>query len=489
MRGKQILLNILLATAVSTGSIFIYNKYFNKKETIYLSNPAGSTPVTLTNYSSPLAIPSDFVEAAEKTVNTVVNIKSIYENSSNQLYYDPFRFFFGDSPYHRPQQQMATGSGVILTEDGYIVTNNHVIKGADKIEVTLNNKETYEAKVIGMDPATDLALIKIDADNLPFAKYGNSDDVKVGEWVLAVGNPFNLTSTVTAGIVSAKARNINIIGGDPRTGQIPIESFIQTDAAVNPGNSGGALVNTRGELIGINTAIASNTGSYTGYSFAIPVNIVQKVVTDLAEFGEVQRALLGISIRDIDSKLAKEKNLKELSGVYVAGTIENGSAEDAGIKEGDIITKINNIAVNSIPQLQEQVGRYRPGDKIAVEIIRNGNVKIIPVILKNKKGNTDVVKRSDVVKESISSLGATFEALENEEKERLRLSGGAKITALGPGKLRSAGIKEGFIITKIDKKEIKTPEDIESALYNKKGGVLIEGVYPNGMRAYYGFGM
>ncbi|MFN4234666.1 MAG: Do family serine endopeptidase [Bacteroidia bacterium] len=489
MKSKQILLNILVATAVSTSSILIYNKYFNKKETIYLSNPSGSTPVSLTNFSAPLAIPGDFVEAAEKTVNTVVNIKSIYENSTNQLYYDPFRFFFGDSPYHRPQQQMATGSGVILTEDGYIVTNNHVIKGADKIEVTLNNKETYEAKVVGMDPATDLALIKIDADNLPFAKYGNSDDVKVGEWVLAVGNPFNLTSTVTAGIVSAKARNINIIGGDPRTGQIPIESFIQTDAAVNPGNSGGALVNTRGELIGINTAIASNTGSYTGYSFAIPVNIVQKVVTDLAEFGEVQRALLGISIRDIDSKLAKEKNLKELSGVYVAGTIENGSAEDAGIKEGDIITKINNIAVNSIPQLQEQVGRYRPGDKIAVEIIRNGNVKIIPVILKNKKGNTDVVKRSDVVKESISSLGATFEALDNEEKERLRLLGGAKITALGPGKLRSAGIKEGFIITKIDKKEIKSPEDIESALYNKKGGVLIEGVYPNGMRAYYGFGM
>jgi Do/DeqQ family serine protease len=489
MKSRQVLSTVLIAATVSGGSLFIYNKYFNKKETVYLSSPAGVTPVSLASYAGPAIMPGDFVEAAERTVNTVVNIKSIYESAGNQLYYDPFRFFFGDSPYQRPQQQMATGSGVILTEDGYIVTNNHVIKGAQKIEVTLNNKEAYEARVVGMDPGTDLALLKIEAEKLPFAQYGNSDEVKVGEWVLAVGNPFNLTSTVTAGIVSAKARNINIIGGDPRNGQIPIESFIQTDAAVNPGNSGGALVNTRGELIGINTAIASNTGSYTGYSFAIPVNIVQKVVTDLAEFGEVQRALLGVSIRDIDSKLAKEKNLKELSGVYVAGTTENGSAEDAGIKEGDIITKINNITVNSIPQLQEQVGRYRPGDKIAVEVIRNGSIKTIPVLLKNKKGNTEIVKRSEVIKESVSSLGASFEPIDNDEKERLKLNGGAKITALSPGKLRSAGIKEGFIITKIDKKEIKTPEDIESALYNKKGGVLIEGVYPNGMRAYYGFGM
>jgi Do/DeqQ family serine protease len=489
MKSKHILSTILIATAVSVSSLFIYNHYFNKKETVYLSNPVSTTPVALANYTGPSTVPGDFVEAADKIVNAVVNIKSIYENSNSQLYYDPFRFFFGDSPYHRPQQQMATGSGVILTEDGYIVTNNHVIKGAQKIEVTLNNKETYEARVVGVDPSTDLALIKIDSEKLPYAQYGNSDEVKVGEWVLAVGNPFNLTSTVTAGIVSAKGRNINIIGGDPRNGQIPIESFIQTDAAVNPGNSGGALVNTRGELIGINTAIASNTGSFTGYSFAIPVNIVQKVVTDLAEFGEVQRALLGVSIRDIDSKLAKEKNLKELSGVFVAGIVENGSADDAGIKEGDIITKIDNISVNSIPQLQEQVGRYRPGDKIAVEIIRNGSIKVIPVILKNKKGNTDIVKRSEVVKESIAGLGATFEAIDNEEKERLKLSGGAKITSLSPGKLRSAGIKEGFIITRIDKKEIKSPEDIESALYNKKGGVLIEGVYPNGMRAYYGFGM
>ncbi|MFN7014100.1 MAG: Do family serine endopeptidase, partial [Bacteroidia bacterium] len=477
MKSRQIISTFLIAAAVSCGSLFIYNKYFNKKETVYLSSPISATPVALTNYSGPAVIPGDFVEAAEKTVNTVVNIKSIYESMGDQLYYDPFHFFFGDSPYNRHQQQMATGSGVILTEDGYIVTNNHVIKGAQKIEVTLNNKESYEAKVIGMDPGTDLALLKIDAEKLPYIQYGNSDDVKVGEWVLAVGNPFNLTSTVTAGIVSAKARNINIIGGDPRNGQIPIESFIQTDAAVNPGNSGGARVNTRGELIGINTAIASNTGSYTGYSFAIPVNIVQKVVTDLAEFGEVQRALLGVSIRDIDSKLAKEKNLKELSGVYVAGTTENGSAEEAGIKEGDIITKINNVIVNSIPQLQEQVSRYRPGDKIAVEILRNGSIKTLPVVLKNKKGNTEIVKRSEVIKESVSSLGATFEPIDNEEKERLKINGGAKITSLSTGKLRSAGIKEGFIITKIDKKEIKSPEDIESALYNKKGGVLIEGVY------------
>jgi serine protease Do len=489
MKTKQLLLTVLVASSVSGTSLYFYNHYFNKKETVYLSSPNSSAPVSLANYSGSAALSGDFVEAAEQTVNTVVHIKSVYENTYSQNYYDPFRFFFGDSPYHRPQQQMATGSGVILSEDGYVVTNNHVIKGADKVEVTLNNKESYEARVVGTDAGTDIALLKIEGGKFPYAIYGNSDEVKVGEWVLAVGNPFNLTSTVTAGIVSAKARNINIIGGDPRNGQIPIESFIQTDAAVNPGNSGGALVNTRGELIGINTAIASNTGSYTGYSFAIPVNIVQKVVADLAEFGEVQRALLGVSIRDIDSKLAKEKNLKELTGVYVAGTTEKGSAEESGIKEGDIITKINNITVNSIPQLQEQVSRYRPGDKIAVEIIRNGAVKTLAVLLKNNKGNTDVTKRSDVVKESISSLGATFTPLNNEEKELLKLSGGAKVASLLPGKLRSAGIKEGFIITKIDKKEIKSPEDIETALYNKKGGVLIEGVYPNGMRAYYGFGM
>jgi S1-C subfamily serine protease len=292
---------------------------------------------------------------------------------------------------------------------------------------------------------------------------------------------------VTAGIVSAKGRNINLLDNDPNRGLYPIESFIQTDAAVNPGNSGGALVNTKGELIGINSAIASNTGSYTGYSFAIPVNIARKVVADLLEFGEVQRAFIGVSIRDLDSKLAQEKSISELKGVYVNGLTTGGSAEDAGIKEGDVITKIGDVAINKVPELQEQIGRYRPGDKINVTLKRNNQEKILSVLLKNKNGNTDVVEKPKIA--VISALGATFEDITDADKKKLNIENGLKISKLGAGKLLSAGIKEGFIITSVDKKKISNTDDIKTALENKKGGVLIEGVYPNGMRAYYGFGL
>jgi len=297
---------------------------------------------------------------------------------------------------------------------------------------------------------------------------------------LAVGNPFNLTSTVTAGIVSAKGRNINILPNQ----RFPIESFIQTDAAVNPGNSGGALVSTNGDLIGINTAIASNTGAYTGYSFAVPVNIVQKVVDDLIEYGSVQRAFIGVSIRDIDSKLAEEKNMKTLSGVYVAGLTEGGAAADAGIKEGDIIISVGDVTVSSSPELQEQVSRYRPGDKIKVELLRGSSKETVAVTLRNKNGNTDIVK-SDMV----SLLGAQFETISEKEMDQLGIDHGVQISELNGGKFRSAGIREGFIIQSIDKKPISSANDIKLALDNKKGGVLIEGIYPNGMRAYYGFGM
>ncbi len=436
----------------------------------------------MVSYEGPGAAPTDFSVAAEATVPTVVHVKTTYarQQGYGSQFFDPFNFFWGNpAPQQMPQQQ-ATGSGVIISEDGYIVTNNHVVENAEEVSVTLDDKTSFTAKVIGTDPSTDLALLKVDAKGLPFTSYGNSDNVRVGEWVLAVGNPFNLTSTVTAGIVSAKARNIHILPDQ----KFPIESFIQTDAAVNPGNSGGALVNTRGELIGINAAIASNTGSYSGYSFAIPVNIVKKVVDDLLEFGSVQRGFIGISIRDLDADFAKEKSIKTLSGVYVNGITDGGAAETSGIKEGDIITAINGVNIKSSPELQEQVGRYRPGDKIAVTIIRDNDPKTISVVLRNKEGNTKVVRN-----EAVNLLGASLESASESELSKLGLSNGVKVKELQTGKLKSAGLREGFIITSIDNREVKSAADVLDYLQNKKGGVLIEGIYPNGMQAYYGFGM
>jgi serine protease Do len=465
----------------------------------HLLQDSASTPASMLGYKAPVNYVNmpvgpesniDFTTAADLSVHAVVHVKTTYpiESAQNQLYmYDPFRDFFGQRSPQRQEAPVATGSGVIVSQDGYIVTNNHVVDGADKIEITLNDKRSYLADVIGKDPTTDLALLKIKETDLPFIAYGNSDNVKVGEWVLAVGNPFNLTSTVTAGIISAKGRNINILENDPSKGQFPIESFIQTDAAVNPGNSGGALVNTKGELVGINSAIASNTGSYTGYSFAIPVNMARKVVSDLLEFGEVQRAFMGVSIADLDAKLAKEKSINEIKGVYVKGLSAGGSGEEAGIKEGDVITKIGDVEVNNVPELQEQISRFRPGNKITVTLKRNNQEKTLPIVLKNKNGNTDVVEKQKV--EVVSALGATFQSIDDNDMKNLGISNGLKINKLNPGKLLSAGIKEGFIITNVDKKKINSIEDIKTALETKKGGVLIEGIYPNGMRAYYGFGM
>lgn len=473
--------------------------YFNPRtETKVVSNNNSSIPVKYVSIPANMPETSiNFVEAADMSVHAVVHVKtSISQDklqSSNPFYNDPFfRDFFGQR--QQPQQkndeevEMGAGSGVIISSDGYIVTNNHVVQNADKIDITLNDKRTYQAEVIGKDPATDLALLKIKEQNLPFITYGNSDDVKIGEWVLAVGNPFNLTSTVTAGIVSAKARNINIIAGDREKGLPAVESFIQTDAAVNPGNSGGALVNTSGQLVGINSAIASNTGSYTGYSFAIPVNIVKKIVGDLMEFGEVQRAFIGVSIRDIDSKFAEEKNIKSLKGVYVNGLTDGGAAKESGVKEGDVITKVGEVDVNNVPELQEQISRFRPGQKVMVTLIRDNSEKTIPVTLRNKDGNTSIVKH-EAVEETIGALGASFETVSADEMKKLGIDGGVRVKSLNSGKLRAAGIKEGFIITSIDRKKVNSSEDLKTALKNKQGGVLIEGVYPNGLKAYYGFGI
>jgi Do/DeqQ family serine protease len=438
--------------------------------------PAGYLPVA--PFNGP-----DFTTAAEKTVHGVVHIMSEFTRKSS--YYDdffgPFRDFFGYPYGEQDQTFTGFGSGVIISADGYIVTNNHVVEDASRIEVTLNDKQEFEATVVGTDPSTDLALIKIDGKDLPNITFGNSDFVKIGEWVLAVGNPFNLTSTVTAGIVSAKARNINILGTEGA-----IESFIQTDAAVNRGNSGGALVNMNGELIGINAAIASNTGSYTGYSFAIPSNIVQKVVDDLLNFGAVQRAYIGVTIREVDSKFAKEKGLDLVNGVYVESVSATGGAKSAGIEEGDVIVSVDNLPVKTNAELLEIIGQHNPGDHVNIMIDRDGKRQEYNVELRNQAGSTEIAKESDNF--YLSDLGATLENLPEKDAKNLGLTKGLKVTALSDGMLKRGGVQEGFIILKINGIDIESKSDVDYALENTRSGVIrIEGIYPNGMRMNYGF--
>jgi Do/DeqQ family serine protease len=436
----------------------------------------------------------DFRFAAKITTPAVVHIKTTYApRSTSKSQPNPFRDFFGDdffSPWgqypYQQQPQESSGSGVIISEDGFIVTNNHVVDGGEDIEVILANKKSYKAKLIGTDPSTDIALAKIEEQGLPFIRFGNSDSVEVGEWVLAVGNPFNLESTVTAGIVSAKGRNINILRSRDNSA---VEAFIQTDAAVNPGNSGGALVNTHGELVGINSAIATPTGTFAGYSFAVPVNIVSKVVNDLMKYGMVQRGYLGIQITTVTDELAKREGLSNLNGVYVDSTFPGSAAELAGLKSGDVITEINGVSVNTSPELQEQVSRYHPGDKITVTYVRDKKEKTTSAVLKNKEGNTTYLKKEEV--SAIESLGAEFANLSDKEKKDMGLQGGVKVVKLNEGKLsRSTNMKEGFIITKIDNKQVNTVEDLKQALMNKKGGVMIEGRYPDYPGQYfYAFGL
>jgi len=428
--------------------------------------------------------PKSFEFAAEMSLNSVVHVKT--SSTINYQVHPLHQFFYGNQI---PQEQVrGAGSGVIISNDGYIVTNNHVIDRADEIQVTLNNKKTYTAKVIGTDPSTDLAVLKINEENLPYMQFGNSDQLKVGEWVLAVGNPFNLTSTVTAGIVSAKGRDINILKGDPFSGSTAIESFIQTDAAVNPGNSGGALVNVSGELVGINSAIKSNTGSFAGYSFAIPVNIVKKVVEDLKEFGNVQRGFIGVNIRNLDEDFAKEQGIDDLNGVFIIDVVKNGSADRAGIKQGDIIKKISDKSVNDVPELQEQLGQFRPGDNIIVTILRNKELIKIPVTLKNLEGNETIIKKETV--SVLKTLGAKFEEADKEVLKKLRIKNGVEVTELFNGKLKNIGVRQGYIITRVNQKNIKNVDElIEILTQSVNNGVLMEGVYENGQREFYGFGM
>jgi serine protease Do len=436
------------------------------------------------------AVPLDFTGTAEKVTASVVHIRSTSEGSElPQRTNDPFEFFFGPQGPRQNGPSMSSGSGVIINKDGYIVTNNHVVENSDELEVTLFNNRHYKAEVIGTDPDTDIALIKIDRKDLPALSFVNSDDTKVGEWVLAVGNPFNLNSTVTAGIISAKGRSIGILGRgnsqDPAV-RTAIESFIQTDAAINPGNSGGALVNLNGDLIGINTAIASNTGSYAGYGFAVPSNIVSKIVEDLMAYGTVQRGWLGIQVGTVDEDAARKFDLEVDEGAFVSGFAEdNSAAKAAGIKEGDVIVKLDNTTVTNSTQLMEYVGTKRPGDKISVTIDRHGKQVIIPVTLRNKEGKEEAVKREE--KSSVASLGLELEDLEARDLKELELKNGVRVKDLENGKVaKYTEMREGFIITQIDNTPVRSAKQANDLLEKKKSGetILFTGVYKNFSREY-----
>jgi len=442
-----------------------------------ISIPTNFNQNKYTNSSLP-----DLTFAASKSIDAVVHVKntSIVKDSDSWA----LQFFYGDGS----RKKVGTGSGVIISPDGYIITNYHVIENSTEVIVTTNDNREYEAEIIGFDEVTDIAVLKIKEKGLAAISIGNSDNIQVGEWVLAVGNPFNLTSTVTAGIVSAKARNINLLSDRSGSNVVPIESFIQTDAAVNPGNSGGALVNTQGELVGINTAIASQTGSYSGYSFAVPVNLVKKVMTDLIDYGIVQRGYLGVQIADVTQELVESKNLSNIKGVYVAGVVENGSAEKAGLKEGDVILKIGTKTVNSVAALQEEVGKRRPGDKISVTIRNSkGYESVKEIVLRNSDGETKLVSKEEVQKNA--ALGATFTELTSKDKEELNISYGVKIKSLNAGKLKSLGLQEGMIILKINNEAVSSVEQLTNKLNSVNRGVLLEIMTESGKRDYVGFGL
>lgn len=487
---------ISLVLAASIGSAMTIGAFmiFQPQSKVYRIEHQNVAPSISTRYDGNKDTPLDFSYTAEKVTPAVVHIKSTVTGNRNgrgrsEQIPDAFRDFFGEgNPFGDSGPSVGTGSGVIISENGIIVTNNHVIENADDIEVTLYDNRVFKANVIGTDPTTDLAVLRINQTNLPFLSFANSDQVKVGEWVLAVGNPFNLNSTVTAGIVSAKGRSINILR--KRTA---IESFIQTDAAVNPGNSGGALVNLDGGLVGINTAIASRTGSYAGYSFAVPSRIVSKVVEDLIEYGTVQRGFLGVVISSVDANRAKQLGLEDLNaGVRVDSLSAGGAAEAAGILPGDVIVEVDGIPVAGNPDLIGRIGTKRPGEKATLLVNRDGNKKEFEVTLRNSSGTTLFAERP-AKSETLSTLGADFENLTREDKSDLEIDGGVRVSRMYPGKLRkNTEMREGFIITHVDNKRVKDIEDLTQILDRKKeGGVLIEGFYPTdpGESYYYALGM
>lgn len=477
MKIRNVIITVIISVATTVVVLFLFGDVIKTRESLNIIDESKESPVSFVSNQPRRNIGNNFSLAAESTVHSVVHVKNIMKNTRMNSSNSRLDFFWGSGFYQKPKPVIGSGSGVIITKDGYIVTNNHVIDKAKVLEVTLNNQKKYTAKIIGADPKTDIALLKIDADDLPYISLSNSDNIRLGEWVLAVGNPFNLTSTVTAGIISAIGRDISILG------ESGIESFIQTDAVVNPGNSGGALVNTNGELIGINTAISTHTGSFEGYSFAIPSNIVKKVVEDLIEYGQVQRAYLGINIHELNADTANKLGVSETEGIYVGGFSESGLAKNSGMEKGDVVYKIDDKKIKSFADLKGYLASKRPGDKVLVYVLRGDDKKEFDVELTNSQGTTELNKYEGY--DIISMLNADLEPLSYSQKRRLGIKSGVMVKNIGEGVLKKAGIKNGYIIMKIQNKWIESKEDIDDILSNNDKAVLMEVVDNNGFVDYY----
>jgi serine protease Do len=470
---RQLVGHGVVAVVASLATYFLVKKFEDKPAALVMQPPV--MPAKWEIHP-----PVDFTVAAQMAMPAVVHIKTQSGEASKW-----HRFFWGpqndseddEPPY--PFFGQGTGSGVIVSPDGYIVTSNHVIEKASRIEVVLYDNRSFTASLVGSDPSTDLALLKINAEGLPYLEYGDSDALRVGDWVLAVGNPFNLTSTVTAGIVSAKGRSLQLLNDRFR-----VESFIQTDAAVNPGNSGGALVNIEGKLVGINTAIASITGTFAGYSFAVPVSIVKKVVEDLRTYGKVQRALLGVSITNVTAELQREQELAVSQGAYIRDVYAGSAAEEAGIQSGDVIVEVDGRPVRSASELQELIARHRPGDKVKIKFYHKQQVKEVTVRLKGRSAEETSITEAPRPT-SVAKLGVALRPLQEKEKKELGVEGGVKVVEVYPGPLKEVGVRKGFVITRIDKKPVKTVEDVEKILADASGGILLEGLYSKQERAYY----
>jgi serine protease Do len=483
MKAKNYLGALFMAVFGAFVALFAYTKLEGKKSDGFRNDSLASVteearPVLTAFQEQPGAGQVDFTYAAEQTVHAVVHVMTSSTYAGRSM--NPImEWFYGDQYRSQPRKVEGYGSGVIISGDGYIITNNHVIENAEEVKVKLNDNREFKAELVGRDPATDIALLKVKGENLPFVKYGDSDDLKLGEWVLAVGNPFNLTSTVTAGIVSAKGRSLGL-----QDSNYEIESFIQTDAALNVGNSGGALVNTRGLLVGITSAIYSPTGAYAGNSFAIPVNIVKKVVDDLKQFGEVQRAIIGVTISDVTPEVAEKENLKEIKGAKIESIIEDGAAQDADLRQGDIIVAINGVPVGSVNELKEQINRFRPGDKTNITYYRSGKVNTVPITMKNEANTTAIVKPGEG---GGYIFGARLESLSSSDRSDYRIDYGVKVSEVNEGRFKELGIRKGNIILTVNGKKVKSPAEVKDITNNGQTLTSIEGIDSNGTIFSYSF--
>ena len=476
-RGILIALLSSVVAGLTAFAVVKYAMYNQTPTVVQVDEGARFRTVNLSEDNWP-----DFTYAAESAVDAVVYVRVKATETAQEMPGSIFDFFFGMPQQGAPRQRekVGSGSGVIIREDGYIVTNNHVIEGATEIEVTLNNNEKYSAVLVGTDPATDVALLKVDAKGLPFIPFADSDKLRLGEWVIAIGSPYDLRSTITAGIVSAKGRSM-----PNYSGEFKIESFIQTDAAVNPGNSGGALVDKAGRLVGINTAIISQTGSYTGYSFAVPSNIVKKIVYDLIDFGSVKRAMLGITMQAIDDKIADELKLSSRNGVYIVEVLKNSAADKAGLAKGDVIVAVDSVKITTPSSVQEVVSRFSPGDKAMVTVIRDGKEKTLEVIFKGTSQENGTVAEDG----SVAFYGSSLKEADKETLAKFGLKNGVQITELGAGKLKDAGAVEGFIILYVNDQPVKSPQEVVDIVKKSKRSVFVEGITPSGRTGYFGFGV